>query len=89
MKHKSWMSALDQAVDHLGVAGVICPNCGQASLTWRFVGNLGSPGWGAIWCEKCRHGILLSRVLIPDFAPTVEPGKPTGVPEFTVVPPGE
>jgi hypothetical protein len=31
---------------------------------------------------------VLSRVVIPAFAPIVAPGELTGIPEFIVVPPG-
>lgn len=54
-----------------------CPNCGRYDLTLRYVADARTGiGFAVIWSERCRHGIRLSRVTVPegvDFLPSDAP----------------
>lgn len=42
-----------------------CPFCGSSNTDYGLQKNDGYEAtWGTIWCNDCRHGYHLSRVLI-------------------------
>ena len=51
-----------------GHAKVACPNCGQNTVDFQYVGNTATRvGYLDIWCNSCLKGIHLSRIInIPE-----------------------
>ena len=60
-KLKKWIRALAAVQD--GMNGV-CPNCKGHNLNYGYIelDANNHQGFGAIWCEDCRHAFNLSRV---------------------------
>lgn len=51
----------------------ICPECGQKSVDYIYVGNpVTYIGYLPIWCKNCNKGIQISRVEIPKGAKMIE-----------------
>ena len=47
----------------------ICPECGEKAIEYLYVGDKNTGiGYLPIWCNKCKQGIQLSRVGIPEGA---------------------
>jgi hypothetical protein len=66
-----WMEVTDQVL-RSAERRLICPHCRSAAVEWLFVGGgLARLGYGAVWCNTCRHGVWLSRLAIPDTVPMV------------------
>ncbi|MDQ0416811.1 hypothetical protein J2Z48_000983 [Croceifilum oryzae] len=46
---------------------VLCPNCCSSKVEYIYVGDLKKRvGFQLVWCNSCKQGIRLSRVLIPN-----------------------
>jgi len=46
-----------------------CPNCKNRSIDYLYIGQAETKiGYLQIWCNKCKKGIYISRVKIPDNA---------------------
>jgi len=44
-----------------------CPSCGIPGIDFQFVGDIPSKiGYLSVWCPSCLHGIVISRVGLPD-----------------------
>ncbi|WP_105616651.1 hypothetical protein [Vallitalea okinawensis] len=45
----------------------ICPVCGENDIDFQYIGDLVTKvGYLDIWCNKCLHGIHISRVKAPE-----------------------
>ncbi|MBP3505426.1 MAG: hypothetical protein J6K43_03380 [Lachnospiraceae bacterium] len=52
---------------------IICPECGQKSINYVYVGNpISHIGYLPIWCTNCNKGIQISRVEIPKGVKMIE-----------------
>lgn len=73
---KKWIDVLN----HFGATGNLgkCPNCNLPELHIGIVPLSPSVGYGAIWCNSCKHAIHLSRVLIKGDTMTIN-GLPDGL----------
>ncbi len=58
----------DKWIKTLGQKNKTCPNCGSKNLCEGYiVSNFNENyGWGAVWCEDCKCGIWISRVILKD-----------------------
>ncbi len=41
-----------------------CPCCGEHNVDYGYVALSSKEGYGAVWCNDCRHAIWLSRVFL-------------------------
>lgn len=58
----------------------ICPECGQESIEYVYVGNSTTHmGYLPIWCKNCNKGIQISRVEIPKGVKMIEFGNLEGI----------
>ncbi len=64
---EAWYAAYQAIYQALpGDAHVRCPNCGYDSLRLAFTGlPADRVGFASFWCDHCRYGLHLSRVLVP------------------------
>ena len=51
-----------------GEKHVNCPHCGEETLDYGFIvlDKVHKRGFGAIWCNNCRHGYTLCRADLKD-----------------------
>lgn len=65
-----WIAAYEMVYVALPSRGdVPCPACGHSELRLVFTGDLDrAVGYASFWCEACLHGVVISRVPIPDGA---------------------
>jgi len=67
---KDWIQLFKKLPDNnYSTIEFICPECGEKAIDYLYVGdeNIGI-GYLPIWCNKCKQGIQLSRVGIPEGA---------------------
>jgi hypothetical protein len=49
---------------------IICPCCRNKGVDFQCIGNIDTKiGFMLLWCWKCRQGINISRIKIPDGTP--------------------
>lgn len=59
---------------------LICPNCGANTIRYQFVGDSEHMiGHLYLWCDKCLHGIHVSRVNIPKDVEILPYGVPVEI----------
>lgn len=65
---KDWLMLLKKlSENHYSTEDFICPECGQKSVEYTYVGDLTTRiGYLPIWCKHCNKGIQISRVKIPE-----------------------
>ena len=71
-----WLKLLKKlAKNNYSTKGFICPECGQKSVEYIYVGDpTTNIGYLPIWCRSCNKGIQISRVEIPKGVDMLEFG---------------
>ena len=69
-----WLKLLKElSKNNYSTKGFICPECGQKSVDYVYVGNPTTRiGYLPIWCKNCNKGIQISRVEIPKGVNMIE-----------------
>lgn len=81
------MKVVESLLDSGSNAPTKCPHCGAATVQHSFFAGPDLLGWGAVWCETCKHGVHLSRVTFPAGLETNPMGSNVPVPSFTIIKP--
>lgn len=68
--YDQWLDSYSAAYDTVpGPLLLPCPNCGHQCLQLVFTGDLDRMvGYAHFWCDRCLHGIGISRTAIPEHA---------------------
>jgi hypothetical protein len=54
-----------------------CPNCGSSPLRSRKIADPATRvGYALVWCETCREGARISRIVVPADADFIHVGSP-------------
>jgi len=68
--HEKWLKVCVQIRDELPERSLkTCPVCGEIAVDFQYVGNEASRiGFMCAWCNCCKNGIHISRLIIPKNA---------------------
>ncbi|MDO5547947.1 MAG: hypothetical protein Q4F79_05605 [Eubacteriales bacterium] len=63
-----WIDNMTSAIER-GENGV-CPYCGSSDTEHGFtvINKITRAGYGSVWCNACKKGMHLSRMIVPDGA---------------------
>ncbi len=64
------------------ITNLPCPHCGHKELLVRFRADADRLGYGAMWCGHCNHGVVLSRVNVPQGFDIIPMDVPDNIPNF-------
>jgi hypothetical protein len=63
MSYRAWIRTCAQFI---AAKPLVCPECGEAEISVRFVGYLDSRlGYAVLWCPKRLRGVHISRLEVP------------------------
>lgn len=91
--YKKWLKiAIKIAAANDKIDKAVCPTCGENSVDYLYVGNpLERIGYLQVWCNSCKHGIYVSRAIIPQNVKMLsfedEEKIKKAVCHFTIIPP--
>ncbi|MBP3351083.1 MAG: hypothetical protein J6L65_01615 [Lachnospiraceae bacterium] len=73
---KDWLDLLKKLPnENYSSETFICPECGQRSVEYTYVGNsITHIGYLPVWCKTCNKGIQIIRAIIPDGVKIIELG---------------
>lgn len=56
---ENWLKVLPQLIDGKSKC---CPDCGNEGMNYAVNTSDDGFGYAVLWCSKCKHAVMLSRV---------------------------
>ena len=71
---KKWLLLLPKINESSDkIDSLICPYCGKKEIDYLYIGyKKDMIGYVQVWCNACKHGVYISRIIIPENAKMIE-----------------